>query len=314
MGSDETTTIEAMLTHYCADAPLLERNPAGAMARLLPSPPPLAPVILACGTQLTRRWLREGFDGHAPAMAGHILATYHGRPQQCAWTLGGRRLAAPLRPGTVTLVGEGHDGHWSLAGPIAVSHVYLTDARLQDCAGLLGMGAQAELLDRVGFEDPLCARILEMLSDGDLLGDPGGRLLLERGIDMLCAQLLRLHCAAALPRGSGWGRRGLARWQVRRVTDYMLANLDRPIGLDELAAQARLSRYHFCTAFRQATGRTPHFWLTELRMARARQLLADPLLSISQVALDVGYATPSAFAAAFRRTVGMTPGAWRRSR
>jgi hypothetical protein len=47
-----------------------ERNGFEAMSRLLAAPPPLAPVHLACGTQLTRRWLREGFNGYAPGMAG----------------------------------------------------------------------------------------------------------------------------------------------------------------------------------------------------------------------------------------------------
>jgi AraC family transcriptional regulator len=104
-----------------------ERNASDAMARLLTRPPPLAPSTLACGTQLTRRWTRDGFDGYAPAMAGHLVATYHGRPQDCTWRMEQRRLAGRLRPGAVTVVAEGHDGRWRLVGPVDVSHVYLTD-------------------------------------------------------------------------------------------------------------------------------------------------------------------------------------------
>ena len=87
-----------------------ECNAFTAMSRLLKAPPPLAPDALACGTQLTRRWLRDGYNGYAPGMVGHLIATYHGQPQDCAWTLEGRRLAERLRPGTVTVVSEGHDG------------------------------------------------------------------------------------------------------------------------------------------------------------------------------------------------------------
>lgn len=87
-----------------------EGNAFKAMSRLLPTPPPLASGILACGSQLTRRWVRDGFNGYAPGMAGHLISTYHGHPQDCAWTLERRRLCGRLRPGTVTVVTDGHDG------------------------------------------------------------------------------------------------------------------------------------------------------------------------------------------------------------
>lgn len=85
-----------------------------------------------------------------------------------------------------------------------------------------------------------------------------------------------------------------------------------PIGLDDLSRILGLSRFHFCTAFRLATGHTPHEWLVKLRMERARQLLADPKLSITDIALAVGYETPSSFAASFRKAAGRTPTAYRR--
>jgi AraC family transcriptional regulator len=260
---------------------------------------------------LTRRWRRDGFDGYAPGMAGHLVATYHSADQHCAWTCEGRRLSDRLRQGVVTVVAEGHDGDWLLGGPVMVSHVYLTQQRLLNSAVQLGTGRRVEVLDRVGFDDPVLARILEALSDNDLLDDPAGQLLIERGVDLVCLQLLRRHIGSVV--ASTPARGGLAQWRLRRVTDYMLMHLDRPVGLDELAAQAQLSRYHFCTAFRIATGRTPHVWLTEQRMARARRLLADPTLSVSEIALAVGYATPSAFATSFRRMVGMTPSDYRRA-
>ncbi len=91
----------------------------------------------------------------------------------------------------------------------------------------------------------------------------------------------------------------------------MREHLDEPVGLDVLADLAGLSRFHFCTAFRQATGATPHAWLVQMRIERARQLLADPALPVTDVALAVGYETPSSFAAAFRKLTGVTPSAFR---
>lgn len=287
------------------------RNASEAMARLLSVPPPLAPSTLGCGTQLTRRWIRDGFEGYAPGMAGHLIATYHGRSQSCSWTLEERRLEDRLRPGTLTIVAEGHDGRWTLSGPIEVSHVYLTNERLQTCADIVASGRRVELMDRLGFDDPVASRILEILSDEEVLGDPAARLLIEQAVDLLCTQLLRRHCTTAMPQAQP--RRGLADWQVKRVTSYMRERLDRAVGLEELAALVGLSRYHFCTAFRLATGRTPHLWLTEQRIERAQRLLAEPGMRVSEVALAVGYATPSAFAASFRKVVGTTPSGYRRA-
>ncbi|KYK47469.1 hypothetical protein A1D31_30825 [Bradyrhizobium liaoningense] len=166
---------------------------------------------------------------------------------------------------------------------------------------------------RVGSEDAVTSQILVILSNPDVITDPAAQLLVDRAVDLLCIQLLRSHSIVQLPQSLANPRGGLARWELRRVTDYMLAHLDKSIGLDELASQVGLSRYHFCTAFRLSTGLTPHVWLTRQRMMLAQRLLNDPNLSISEIALEVGYATPSAFAATFRRIVGTTPRSFRRS-
>ena len=89
--------------------------------------------------------------------------------------------------------------------------------------------------------------------------------------------------------------------------------IDREIGLEEMASMVGLSQFHFCTAFRLATGMSPHSYLTALRMTRARKLLGEPDLSIIQVALAVGYQTPSAFTATFRKANKMTPREFRKA-
>lgn len=290
-----------------------DRNATQAMLRLIPTTPPLlAPSMLDCGTQLTKRWTRGAFIDRAPDMAGHIVAGYHGRSQDSVWTFGRRRLADRLRPGTITVIPEGHGGHWTIPGPIDVSHIYLTQRRLQDCAEALGTRHKAMLQARLGFEDPIAAHLLAILSDEELLDDPGAPLLVGRALDLLCLHLLRQHGADGRPVRRSAARGGLAAWQLRRVTSHMMDRLDRPTTLQELADMAGLSRYHFCTAFRRTTGLPPHLWLNEQRMRQARRLLDDPALSISEVAMAVGYATPSAFTASFRRSVGITPSGYRR--
>ena len=179
------------------------------------------------------------------------------------------------RHGSITIIPQGHDGDWDIAGPIGVSHVFLTEERLMASAEQLSAGGAIDLVPRVGFDDPIAARMMEMLGREAHVGDPSSRLFVEQATDLLCTQLLRGHSTYRTLSATG-PRRGLAMWQVRKVSDYMRGHLGAPVGLDDLAGLAGLSRFHFCTAFRQATGATPHEWLTRLRVERAQQLLADP--------------------------------------
>lgn len=286
-------------------------NASGSMSRLLGTPLPLAPWVLRCGSRVTQRWRRDGFEGFAPGMPGHVVCTYYRDEQTCRWTMENVPLAARLRSGTITVIPENHDGRWSLGGPVDVSHVYLTSERLQACADQVARGRRVELHRRVGFDDVISARILKMLAHEARVDDTSSSLFVEQATDLLCLQLLRRHATFA-PEVPRVAPGGLARWQTTRVTQFMTEHLAREIRLAELAALVGLSRFHFCSAFRVATGTSPHAWLTEARMRRARELLADPKVPITQVALAVGFQSSSAFGASFRRVVGMSPSEYRR--
>jgi AraC family transcriptional regulator len=141
--------------------------------------------------------------------------------------------------------------------------------------------------------------------------DRSSRLFLEQALDLLVMHLVRAHSSAAV---GGADRPGgsLPAWKLRRIEAYATERLGDSIGLGELATAAGLSRSHFCTAFRHTTGCTPYEWLTRKRLERARVLLREGMHSITEIALMVGYGTPSAFAAAFRREVGVSPSTFRR--
>lgn len=290
----------------------LEPGPFEEMSRVLDRPPIALSERLGGGTLVTGRWTHGALHDALPGMPSHVIIAHHNQGTEIVLRTGeGLRVRAQTRPGTIVIIPAGHDGRWDINGGVDVSHVYLTPERLHRSAEALTGGRGIELLDRLCFADPQIAHILALLSDQQANSDPSARLFLEQAIDLLCTQLVRGHSSfRALPDPAP--SRGLADWQVRRVTTYMRSMLEQEIGLDELAALVNLSRFHFCTAFRLATGQTPHHWLTGLRIARAKELLGDPLLPVTEVALCVGYHTPSSFAASFRKLVGATPSEFRR--
>lgn len=280
------------------------------VARLLGKPQPMPPWTLPCGTRLTPAWTCDAFRGYAPGMNDHVISGYYRRKQRCSWSTGNQRLAATLRPGTLTVIPATCDGQWAMEAPLEISHVYLSDQRLKFCAESFERAKPVELVGRLGCEDLSAARVLELLSQE--AGSPSApTLFLDEALDLLCLQLIRRHSAFPDNRIQA-AVQGLTPKQLRLVTEYMRENLDRDITLAELARLVRLSRFYFCTAFRLATGRRPHEWLTLERVERARTLLKDRSLRVVDVGLAVGYQTPSAFAATFRRVIGETPSNYRR--
>ena len=99
---------------------------------------------------------------------------------------------------------------------------------------------------------------------------------------------------------------------VDRVVRFCRTSLARPIGVDEMASAAGLSRYHFSRRFQKARGVSPARFLAELRMQEAVRLIQTNL-AVKDVALRCGFHDPNYFCKAFRRTFGVSPGAFARS-
>jgi AraC family transcriptional regulator len=105
----------------------------------------------------------------------------------------------------------------------------------------------------------------------------------------------------------------LARWRLRRVTEYVEANLAEPTSLADLAAAAGLTRMHFAAQFRAATGQAPHEYLLRRRIERAQEMLTEGTIPLVEIALSVGFQTQSHFTSVFKRYVGQPPRAWQQS-
>jgi AraC-like DNA-binding protein len=107
---------------------------------------------------------------------------------------------------------------------------------------------------------------------------------------------------------------GLARWQERRATEMLEADLAGRLSLADLAQACGLSIRHFTRAFRQSTGLSPHRWLVGQRVERAKALLQGSSSTLSEIALACGFADQSHFSRLFSRATGTSPGVWRRAR
>jgi len=178
--------------------------------------------------------------------------------------------------------------------------------------------------DRVGLQvdDRLLANCLDLRDAGveaslarlaRETAEPGfaTRAVVEGLGLLLGAEIARLVAGSA-PRQPPH-RGGLAAWQLKRIDDHLHAG-HWDCTVTELASLCGLSASHTMRAFRQSVGRTLAAHIAEQRIARACDLLADGALSIAEIAQAVRFGGPSSFSAAFRRSMGTSPGRYRQRR
>jgi AraC family transcriptional regulator len=159
-----------------------------------------------------------------------------------------------------------------------------------------------DLRHRETFASPAIRSALRKLSSLCEVEDPASRPLARSAGCEIIAELCRLHGAS---RSSAKG--GLAPWAKRRCLELMRARLSEDISLNELAAEARLSVYHFARMFRKSVGVPPRVYLTRLRIERACELLEMTDLPVTQIAQEVGYSSNQVLARVFVKHRNMSP-------
>lgn len=103
----------------------------------------------------------------------------------------------------------------------------------------------------------------------------------------------------------------LTPFKLRLVQELVDRRLDEPLTMSELAAAARMSRFHFCRAFKGSTGFSPHEYLMHRRVERCRRLLAETGMPLAEIALECGFSSQAHMTTCFRRLTGTTPNRYR---
>lgn len=227
--------------------------------------------------------------GDAPGTApqavvhpGQRCTTPDGAPLAEAWHHGVRTWGNDPRGGTVMLVGT-----YELAGEVG--------ARLLRAlpAALVVPGTAAGAL-------------VPMLADEVVRDEPGQEAVLDRLLDLLLITVLRQWFARPDADAPAWFRA----WGDPVVGPALRTLHHRPAEpwtVERLAATTGMSRAAFSRRFTELVGEPPMTFLTGWRLALAADLLAQPEATVGSVARQVGYATPFALSAAFKRVRGMSP-------
>jgi AraC-like DNA-binding protein len=270
------------------------------------SPPPLALVTTAS----------SGWDGAfladvttAPAgeyrLNHEVVVIEHWRAPVLVRPANGPAGWTSHAPGfQVCVPGDAQHGAWR--GTVQAQFLFVTPERVEavlgtpwDRTGLLRWrGARTEL--------PFVSRVLSALMRDCESGFPAGPLAGDALIVALLTFLDGRARVGRAPRPRGLGRR------LGAVLEYIDANLARPLRLIELAGMAGVGVRRFSTIFMAETGWSPHRYVLNRRIERAKSLMLDTRLTLGEVAQAVGVSDQAQFSKLFRQYTGETPSAYRR--
>lgn len=165
---------------------------------------------------------------------------------------------------------------------------------------------QIELQPRFMSEpDPFIQTILTTLKQEAEIGGMGSHLLLDSLKTALAVHLLRNYCVTR-PKLSSYSN-GLSQTTLTLVKEYINEHLDQNLKLNDLAAIAQLSPYHFLRLFKKDMGTTPHQYILRCRLNHAKDLLQHSNLSIAEIATRTGFCDQSHLTRYFKRATGVTP-------
>lgn len=218
-----------------------------------------------------------------------------------------RRMALPAKSLALSLRACQESIQWLT--PAHCISVTLDDGVMAQAAASLLDGRHFEARPTPGIRDPLLGALMHALQLEQANGYGSGRLFIDGIEQAICARLVSQHGVRLPPASS---QRSLPAWQMRRITDYIQANLAQPIQLADLAACAAYSPAHFSRLFQASFQATPHQYVLQLRIAHARQLLRQREHAVIEIGLRCGFTNPQHFSRTFLRLTGVTPSAYRR--
>lgn len=163
---------------------------------------------------------------------------------------------------------------------------------------------------RINLQTSMTDALSRRLRDFMANGKPGGEIVARS------LAILAVHDALAAmtdaPFQSSAAAQGLEATPLRRVLDFIEANIEREITLNEIAEIACKSPFHFARTFKAAVGTTPVAYVIERRIERSKELLLRTDLAVSTIATRCGFNSQSHFCRTFRRLTGQSPRGFRR--
>lgn len=216
---------------------------------------------------------------------------------------GGSSYLLDLQRDPITYIGE----------PLHSLYFYMPRQAIAEACEELGNKHVAGLDVQPGecFRDVIIGRIGQTLLPIFDKTAPANQALINHLLQAACAHVASAYSGCASRPDIVKGT--LAPWQQRLVTQMMRERIFEGISINELAEASGLSAGALARGFKKSTGMSPHQWLLSRRVDLALELMAEPDISLAQIAFNAGFSDQSHFSRVFTQKMGVSPGAWRKS-
>jgi AraC family transcriptional regulator len=288
-------------------------GPLAALRKIIPFEPAAASDRLGwVSLEAARYHAAPASELSPPALTHHRLVLFGRPPEELDVWYEGVKRHVPPPAGSISVVPAGSPARWRWSGCFDWLHIFLEPGLVARVAaeefGLDPVRLTVPPLD--GLDLPLLRAAMGAVDAELTAGGAGGRLAAESLADILAVHLIRHILAPGRPERRRDG--ALPRGRLRAVIEYIEEHLDASPTLEQMAAVARLSPYHFARQFKTAAGLPPHQYVIARRVERAKQLLqGGGGFTLAQVAARAGFSDQSQFSHHFKRLVGVTPGQFR---
>lgn len=244
----------------------------------------------------------------------HVIHVFTGAPVTHEWRVDGRVHRVHSVEGDAVILPDEFEAsvYCRRSSPGTQWILALDPSHLKKRVEELMEGKRVELIPRFDVVDSQLQRLIRTLHADVSAGSPAGSLFGES-----IGAALALHLAQHYSTRSSFAQqsaRGLPTRSLHAVLDYIHANLTADLHLTELAETAGLSTFHFAKLFKQSTGSSPHQYVMQRRIERAKELLRNPVISLSEVSLRAGFVDQSHLSNVFRRFAGISPSKFRAQR
>ncbi|RED33181.1 AraC family transcriptional regulator [Rhodopseudomonas thermotolerans] len=253
-----------------------------------------------------------GLSGSLPGEDAYLVSLKLRDYSQCeCWEEGRPVITADVHSGATYLYDLRRDPRYVINKPFHSVFFYLPRTALNAIGQQAGTRRVGDLAYQpgIGSNDDIVRHISASLLAGLHRPHEVNQLFVDHLLLAIGSHVIQTYGGLDV---SGPVRGGLAAWQTRRACELLAADLEGKLSLQRLAAEFGLSTSHFSRAFRISTGLPPHRWLMEQRVSKAKQLLSDRKLPLSEVAIAAGFANQSHLTRVFSSIAGISPGAWRR--
>jgi AraC family transcriptional regulator len=245
----------------------------------------------------------------APPLSTHYIGVHMSGPSQMV-----ERWLGPTRrrvwiPGEVMVMSAEQSSSWEWKQTFDEMHIYLAPESLSAAAAEV-TDRPVRLLDGLGILDPVIGQLALAICD-ELVRPDSVPLMDEHFAMSLIARLLGRY--STLRSTQALNRFDIATHRLRAVLEYIDTHLAQHLKLDDIAAAANMSPFHFARAFRKAMGLAPHRYVTARRIDRARNLLARKTDEVDAIGREVGFLSHSHFSSVFKSYSGVTPTQYRAS-